>query len=52
MYDLCIVKASDDLEDGVNCSNVREESVSQTGSSRGSSSQASDIVDGQVGRYF
>ena len=52
MYNLCIVKASDDLEDGVNCSNVREESVSQAGPSRSSSSQASDIVDGQVGGYF
>ena len=52
MYNLRIIKASNDLKDGINCSDVRKKSISETGSGGSSSSQAGDIVDGQVGRYF
>lgn len=51
MYDLGIIEASDDLEDGVDRSDMGQESVSKTSSSGGSSSQASDIIDGQIGGY-
>ncbi len=49
--DLGIVEASNDLEDGIDRSNVRQESVAETRTGRRTSCQASDIVDSQVGWY-
>ena len=49
--DLGIVKASDDLEDGIDGTDVRQESVTKTGTSGSTARQTSNVVDGQVGRY-
>lgn len=46
---LSIVEATNDLEDGIDSTNVRQESVAETGTSRSTTSKTSDIVDGQVG---
>lgn len=49
MDDLGIVKATHDLEDGIDGTNVGQEGVTQTGTSRSTAGQACDIVDSQVG---
>lgn len=49
MNDLGIIEASDDLEDGVDGANVRQEGVTQTGTGRSTTGQTSNVVDGQVG---
>jgi hypothetical protein len=46
--DLGIVKTSDDLENGIDGANVRQEGVTETGTSRGTTGQTSNIVDGLV----
>ena len=48
--DLGIVKATDDLEDGVDGANVGQEGVAETSASRGTAGQTGDVVDGQVSR--
>jgi hypothetical protein len=48
--DLGIVESADDLEDGIDGANVRQEGVSETGTSGRTAGETSDIVDGQVGR--
>ena len=48
--DLGIIEAADDLEDGIDGADVRQEGVAQTGTSRGTTGQAGDVVDSQVGR--
>jgi hypothetical protein len=45
---LGIIETSDDLEDGIDGADVRQESVTETGTSRGTTGQTSDIVDGLV----
>lgn len=50
MNDFGIIKAPYDLEDGVDGTDVGQESIAQPGSSRGASGQTSDIVDCEVGR--
>jgi hypothetical protein len=47
--DLGIVEAADDLEDGIDCANVGQEGISETGTSRRTAGKTSDVVDGQVG---
>jgi hypothetical protein len=47
---LGVVEATDNLEDGINGTDVRQESISETGTSRSSSSQPSNIVDGKMSR--
>lgn len=49
MDNLSIVEASDDLEDGIDSTDVGKESISQTSTSRGTSGQTGDIIHGQVG---
>ena len=49
---LGVVKASDDLEDGIDGADVGQESVTKTGTSRGTTGQTGNIVDGKVGRYL
>lgn len=46
---LGIVEAADNLEDGIDGTNVRQESVSETGTGGGTSGQTGDIIDSQVG---
>lgn len=48
--DLGIVETSNNLEDGIDGANVRQESVSETGTSRGTTGQTSNVVDGKVSR--
>jgi len=48
--DLGIVKATDDLEDGVDGANVGQERVTETSTGGGATGQTGDIVDGQVSR--
>ena len=48
---LGVVKASHDLEDGIDSANVRQEGVTKTSTGRGTARQTGDIVDGQVGRH-
>lgn len=43
-----IIETSDDLEDGIDGANVGQESVSETSTSRGTTGQTSNIVDGKV----
>lgn len=50
--DLGIVETSYDLEDGIDGANMRKESVAETGTSRGTACQTSDIVDGKVGGHL
>lgn len=50
--DLGIVKAAYYLEDSIDCSDVRQESVAETGTSGSSSRETSDIVDCKVGRHL
>lgn len=46
--DLGIIETSDDLEDGIDGANVRQESVTETSTSRGTTGQTSNVVDGLV----
>lgn len=46
---LSVVKASNNLEDGIDSTDVGEERVSETSSSGRTASQTGNIVDGQVG---
>jgi len=47
--DLGIVEAADDLKDGIDGTDMRQESVAQTSASGRATGQTCDIVDGQVG---
>lgn len=44
-----IVEASDHLEDGIDGTNVRQERVTQTSTSRSTTGQTGNIIHGQVG---
>jgi hypothetical protein len=48
--DLSIVEATHDLEDGIDGANVGQERVSETSTSRSTTGQTSNVVDGKVGR--
>lgn len=48
--DLSVVEATNDLEDGIDCTNVGQERVAETSTSRGTTGQTSDVVDGKVSR--
>lgn len=48
--DLGIVEATNDLEDGIDGANVGQERISKTSTSRGTTGQTSNVVDGKVGR--
>ena len=50
--DLGIVEASYDLEDGIDGSDMRQESVAQTSTGRCASRQASNVVDGHMCGHF
>ena len=45
---LGIIETSDDLEDGIDGANVGQESVTETSTSRGTTGQTSNVVDGLV----
>lgn len=47
--DLGVVEATDDLEDGVDGADVRQEGIAETGTGGGTAGQTSDIIDRQVG---
>lgn len=49
---LGIVEAANDLEDGIDGANVRQEGVSETGTGGGTAGQTGDIIDSQVGRHL
>lgn len=49
MDDFGIVEATNDLEDGIDGTDVRKEGVAKTGTSGGTARETSNIVDGQVG---
>lgn len=49
--DLGIIEASHHLEDGIDSANVRQESVSKTGTGGSALCETGDVVDGQVGRH-
>lgn len=51
MDNLGIVEASDDLEDGIDGTDMRQEGVTKTSTSGGTARQTSNVVDGQVGRH-
>lgn len=46
---LSIIEAPNDLEDGIDGTDVRQERVTQTGTSRGTTGQTGDIIHSQVG---
>lgn len=48
--DLGIVEATNDLEDGIDGANVRQERVAETSTSRGTTGQTGDVVDGKMSR--
>jgi hypothetical protein len=48
---LGIVEASDDLEDGIDGADMRQEGVTETSTSGSTARETSNIVDGQVSRY-
>lgn len=50
--DLGIVEAADDLEDGVDGTNVRQEGVTQTRTRGSTAGQTGNIVHGQVGGHL
>lgn len=50
--DLGIVETTHDLEDGIDGADVRQESVTQTGTGGGTTGQTGDIVHGQVGGHL
>jgi hypothetical protein len=45
---LGIIETSDDLEDGIDGADVGQESVTETGTSRGTTGQTSNVVNGLV----
>lgn len=47
---LSIIEAANHLEDGIDSADVRQEGVTQSSTSRGTTGQTGNIVDGQVGR--
>lgn len=47
--DLGVVEATDDLEDGIDGTDVRQEGVTETGTGGGTTGQTGDIIDRQVG---
>lgn len=49
MNNLGIIEAPNDLEDGIDGTDVRQERVTQTGTSRGTTGQTGDIIHSQVG---
>lgn len=51
MNDLGIIEAADDLENGIDSADMRQEGVSESGTGGSAPGQTSDIVDRQVGRY-
>lgn len=50
--DLGIVETTNDLEDGIDGANVRQEGVTETGTGGGTAGQTGDIIDGQVGGHL
>ena len=48
--DLGIVEATDDLEDGIDGANVRQEGVAETSTSGGTTGQTSNVIDSEVSR--
>ena len=48
---LDIIEAADDLEEGVNGANVGKEGIAKTGTSRGATSQAGNVIDCEVRRH-
>lgn len=48
--DLGIIEATNDLEDGIDGTNVRQKGVTETGTGRCTAGQTSDVVDREVGR--
>lgn len=49
---LGIIEATNDLEDGIDGANVRQEGVTQTSTSRSTTGQTGNIVHGQVGGHL
>lgn len=49
MDNLSIIEATNDLEDSIDGTDVRQESVTETGTGGGTTGQTGDIIDGQVG---
>ncbi len=47
--DLSVVETPNDLEDGIDSTNVGQESIAETSTGRGTSGQTSDIIDSEVG---
>lgn len=47
---LGIVEAADDLEDGIDGANVRQEGVTKTSTSGGTTGQTSNVIDSEVSR--
>lgn len=52
MDNLGIIEAAHHLEDGVDGTDVRQESVTQTGTGGSAAGQTGNIVDGQVGGHL
>ena len=50
--DFGIIEASDNLEDGIYCTDMGQEGVSKSSSSGGSSSETRNVVNCQIGRDF
>lgn len=48
---LGVIEATNHLENGIDGTNVRQEGVTETSTSRGTAGQTSNIVDGQVGGH-
>lgn len=48
--DLSVVEATNDLEDGIDSTNVRQEGVTETSTSGSTTGQTSDVVDREVSR--
>jgi hypothetical protein len=48
--DLSIVETSNDLENGVDSTNMGQEGVTKTSTSGGTAGQTGNIIDGQIGR--
>jgi hypothetical protein len=49
---LGIVETPDDLKDGIDSANVRQEGVAKTSTCRGTTGQAGDVIDCEVGRHL
>lgn len=52
MDNLRIVETADNLEDGIDSTDMRKEGVTKPSTSRGSTGQASNIVNCKIGRDF